>query len=125
MTKSAIARPKRSPAASSVRKCTPAYTLLRLASCSAAPMESNVRTTPGTTSDVTGKWNWFTPRNIRRTDAPPALITAWAPGYDGSAAVLPTSGSQVASEIVNGLLSASPLQIAVSGRQRLYVYLAS
>jgi hypothetical protein len=40
-------------------------------------------------------------------------------------AVFPTSGSQLGSAAVSGLLSESPARMAVTGRHKLYVYLAS
>src|SRR5258706_4277350 len=48
----------------------------------------------------------------------------WAHGYSGCMGVS-MNGVQLGSRSVASLPSASPLRIAVTGRQRLYVYLAS
>jgi hypothetical protein len=45
--------------------------------------------------------------------------------YEGSGAVLPVSGSQFGSAVVSGLPSVAASRIAVTGRQKRWVYFAS
>src|SRR6478609_3283009 len=94
------------------------------ASVAAALKLSNDRVTPGSAGEVTAN-DWRSPKKLASTSAPAALIVLCAPGYDGSAAVLTESGSQVGSATVSGLPSVSARRIAVTGRQSRYVYLAS
>src|ERR1700688_4716832 len=96
---------------------------LRLASLSASAKLSKERVTPGSTSEVTTKLNGLRPKTALSTNSLPALIAACAPGYDGSAAVLVGCGSQFGSAAVSGLPSVAAARIAVTGRQKLYVYL--
>src|SRR5512144_2229638 len=60
------------------------------------------------------------------TSTPPTApeTMQWAQGYSGCNGAS-TSGSQPASRSVASLPSMSPLRIAVTGRQKLYWYLAS
>src|SRR5689334_2568828 len=97
---------------------------LRPASCVAALKLSNERVTPGSTGDVSEN-DWSSPKKAASTSAPAALIVLCAPGYDGSAGVLPASGSQFGSATVAGLPSVSARRIAVTGRQSWYMYFAS
>src|SRR6266446_4543203 len=55
------------------------------------------------------------------TPATAPLRMQWAHGYSGCIGVL-SIGCQVASRSVAGLLSISPLRIAVMGRQNAYLY---
>src|SRR2546430_13528604 len=96
---------------------------LSVASSAAAERLSNERVTPGNTSDVTVKWSRSRLSTEMSTSNAAALITACAPGYEGSGVVLPTSGSHAGSLTVLGLSSVSAARIAVTGRHRLYVYL--
>src|ERR1700722_14898450 len=98
---------------------------LCVASSAAAEKLVNDRSTPGVTSDVTMKSRRSCRRTAANTSAPTALITACAPGYAGSGAVLPPLGNQFDVGVVSGLSSAPASRIAVTGRQRVYVYLAS
>src|SRR5712671_804288 len=98
---------------------------LRVASSAAAEKLLKERCVPGKTSEVTLKLKLSRPKKERRTAAAPALMTAWAPGYEGSGVVLPTSGSQLVLPAVSGLPSASPARIALTGLQKLYVYFVS
>src|SRR5579862_5855441 len=118
---------------------------LRPASSAAAEKLVNDRSTPGRTSELTEKLSRSLWKKLASTSAPAALTTACAPGYEGSSAV-GTSGVQVASEarparasapdspgscpvaVSAAICAAAPFPsvwIAVTGRQRLYVYLAS
>src|ERR1700761_6455519 len=97
---------------------------LRPASSAAALKLSNERVTPGSVGEVTENESW-SPKKRASTSAPAALIVLCAPGYEGSAGVLPASGSQVGSATVARLPSVSARRIAVTGRQSWYVYLAS
>src|SRR5262245_9518339 len=97
---------------------------LRPASFAALPKLVDERGTPG--SAVEGAENRVrSPEKAASTSAPAALIVLCAPGYEGSGAVLPASGSHAGSAVVAGLPSVSAIWIAVTGRQSLYVYLAS
>src|SRR5438552_2444526 len=68
---------------------------------------------------------WSVPRNEVSTVATaPALVHPWALGYSGWLGVA-ISGAQVGSARVTGLPSVSPAGMAVTGRQKLYAYLAA
>src|ERR1700746_1003989 len=97
---------------------------LRPASSAAARKLSNDRVTPGSAGEVTENDSW-SPKNRVSTSAQAALIVLCAPGYEGSAGVLPASGSQFGSATVAGLPSVSAGWIAVTGRHSWYVYFAS
>src|SRR5689334_5493378 len=96
---------------------------LTLASAAACEKLANERCTPGRAVDVTDS-AVRSPYIDASTDAAAALTVAWAPGYDGSGAVV-DSGVHAGSAAVAGLPSASAARIAVTGRHRRYVYLAS
>src|SRR5262245_29754483 len=97
---------------------------LRPASRAAAEKLVNERVTPGNAGDVSEK-DCSSPYTLARTSAAAALIVLCAPGYDGSGAVFPASGSQFGSATVAGLPSLSASRIAVTGRQSAYAYFAS
>src|SRR5262249_12328354 len=61
--------------------------------------------------------DWLSPKKLASTPAPAALIVLWAPGYEGSAGVLPASGSQLGSATVSGLPAVSAGRVAGPGRQ--------
>src|SRR5581483_6795638 len=82
------------------------------------------RVTPGSAGEVTAN-DCLSPKKLSSTSAPAALIVLCAPGYEGSAGVVPASGSQFGSATVSGLPSVSASLIAVTGRQTRYVYFAS
>jgi transposase InsO family protein len=67
-------------------------------------------------SEVTPKVN-RSPRLDFKTSAPAKLRALWAPGYEGSGAVLTDSGSQFGSGSVLGLPSSPASSTAVTGRQ--------
>src|SRR4029077_4006525 len=75
-------------------------------------------------SEVTSKVK-RSPKTDFSTPAPAKLMVLWAPGYEGSGAVLVGSGSQVGLGSVLGLPSSLASSIAVTGRQNWQVYLAS
>ena len=85
----------------------------------------NERVAHGRTSEVTTKSTSFFPKKEFSTDAAAALMTACAPGYDGSGVVLVTSGSQLGSASVPRFPSSAAPRIAVTGRQKLEGYLVS
>src|ERR1700751_630999 len=97
---------------------------LNPASWAASRKLSNDQVTPGSAGEVTENDSW-SPKNLASTSAPAALIVLCAPGYEGSAGVLPASGSQFGSATVAGVPSVSARGIAVTGRQSWYVYFAS
>src|SRR4029077_15687550 len=97
---------------------------LRLASSAAAEKLVKPRTTPGSTSEVTAKFSLSLPKNVESTSAPAALTPPWAPGEERSGAV-GASGVQCGAPAVAGFPSLAAARIAVMGRQKWYVYLAS
>src|SRR5437868_896828 len=117
-TRSATSWPRPWPALRSNRKCCPAKIRLRVASWAAAANDSNERSVPGITSEVTLNLKGSVPSTSVSTAAAAALMTACAPGYEGSGAVLPTSGSQSGSTSVVGLPSVSAARIAVTGGRK-------
>src|SRR5262245_23241096 len=94
------------------------------ASCAAPLKLVNERVTPGVAGEVTAKL-CASPYTLASTVAAAALSVLCAPGYDGSGAVLPASGSHAGSPTVFGLPSASASRIAVTGRHSRYAYFAS
>src|SRR5262245_47063105 len=120
----ATARPWASPAVTSKRKWLPLQTTLFSASAAAAEKLANEWVSPFTSSDVRLNATVSVPKKSARTAAAAPLIPPCAETHDGWLAVL-FSGSQLGSATVSGLPSWSASWTAVTGRHRLYVYLAS
>src|SRR5437867_9009127 len=78
------------------------------------------RTTPGAPGLVIVTSGKVGPNSDSTTAAIAAEVMQWAHGYSGCSGVS-ISGSQSAT----GRMAPLPLRMAVIGRQRLYVYLAS
>src|SRR5687768_2541187 len=64
------------------------------------------------------------PKKPANTAAAAPLTELWPETYDGWAGVL-MSGAQAASAVVSGLPSSAARRMPVTGRQKLYSYLAS
>src|SRR5438552_18615602 len=84
----------------------------------------NDRVTPGRLSELKVKEMASVPKKAARTAALAPLTPLWPEMYDGWAGVT-RNGVQAGSAAVSGLPSVSAARIAVTGRQKLYVYLAS
>src|SRR5438552_15192905 len=84
----------------------------------------NDRVTPGRLSELKVKEMASVPKKAARTAALAPLTPLWPEVYDGWFGVT-SSGVQAGSAAVSGLPSVSAARIAVTGRQKLYVYLAS
>src|SRR3954451_16487696 len=95
---------------------------LRPASVAASWNERKWRVVPGRLSLVT-VMSARGPNALASTVAAAALIELWAPGYDGSGAVV-VSAFHVGSA-ARAALPGVPARMAVIGRHTLYVYLAS
>src|SRR2546423_8736874 len=93
------------------------------ASSAACVKLAYVRTTPGSVSDVSVN-SASLPKYVPSTTTAAGLTVAWPDGYSGKLGVT-SSGVQVASSIVAGLPSVLASRMAVMGRQKTYVYLAS
>src|SRR5215813_14677612 len=84
----------------------------------------HLRVTPGAVALVMETSGMSLPNRLCRTTAAAADVMQWAHGYSGCIGVSP-SGTHDASRGVAALPVVSALRIAVSGRQKLYAYLAS
>src|SRR5262249_32033507 len=93
------------------------------ASCAASVNLSNDRTSPGKPGDVMLKLT-RSPKNEASAWAADSLWMACKDTYDWWLGVA-IRGVQVGSALVSGLPSVSAARIAVTGRQKLYSYLAS
>src|SRR5262245_35941575 len=103
----------------------PAKTRASLTSRTASEKLSNECVTPpGRLSVVSEKPTASVPKKAASTAAAAALWPLWPEIYEGWFGVT-SSGVQVESGRVSGLPSVSAARIAVTGRQKLYSYLAS
>src|SRR5919204_4470952 len=93
-------------------------------SCAVAGKLANDRVTPGRLSVLKVRGMASVPKKAARTAALAPLMPLWAEMYDGWAGVT-RNGVQAGSAAVSGLPSVSAARMAVTGRQKLYVYLAS
>src|SRR4030095_3629820 len=94
-------------------------------SCTNSPTLAHVRTAPPAAELAELSFGDGRPPSSASSTAPSDADTMqWAHGYSGCMGVS-MNGVQLGSRSVASLPSRSPLRIAVTGRERLYVYLAS
>src|SRR5438067_3267826 len=93
-------------------------------SCAVAEKLANDRVTPGRPSELKVKGMASVPKKAASTAADAPLTPLWPELYDGWAGVT-RNGAQAVSAVVPGLPSVSAARMAVTGRQKLYLYLAS
>src|SRR5262249_29655946 len=123
-TYSPSARPADSPSRLSNVQWIPPSRRLRAFSLAAAEKLANEGVTPGRSGVVEVKAMSSVPKNPARAVAAAAPYALCPDEYDGCAGVA-SSGVQVGSAAVAGLPSVSAARMAVTGRQKLYRYLAS
>src|SRR5262249_16410410 len=126
-----VPRPYRPPASPTSRptplpkrRWIPPSRRLRAFSLAAAEKLANERVTPGRSGVVEVKAMPSVPKNPARAVAAAAPYALCPDEYDGCAGV-GISGVQSGSIRVSGLPSVSAARMAVTGRQKLYVYLVS
>src|SRR5216117_3939165 len=94
-------------------------------SCTNSPTLPHVRTAPPAVELAELSFGDGRPASSASSTAPSDADTMqWAHGYSGCIGVS-MNGVQLGSRSVASLPSTSPLRMAVTGRQRWYVYLAS
>src|SRR4030095_8731134 len=94
-------------------------------SCANSPTLAHVRTAPPAAELAELSFGDERPPSSASSTAPSDADTMqWAHGYSGCMGVS-MNGVQLGARAVASLPSTSPLRMAVTGRQRLYVYFAS